>query len=550
MRTVWLAPALVACLVLGACNSSGGTQTTQLADDQTLHVAIPTEVGLDPDQIASDLEYSVAQNLFNGLFYFDDQLREKPDLAAAIPDVSPDGLEYTIKLRPDAKFWDGHPVTAQDVVFSWNRAIDDSGPWASIFQPILGYQEVLDSLNPGQKAVPLRGLTAPDANTVVIRLAAPAGYLTATLALPVAFVVNQADVERNGRGWSNEPNAAVGTGPFRLTSRTLGHSMTLVPVEHWWRGATGLLKKVVLDVTPDSNAELKGYRDGRFDVIGLDAFPGPNSDGAILGKILAADPRHASEVHTFPSDRTDWIGFDVSAGPFAGAEGAPGRRALSLAIDRPRLARAVCEGGILCVPATGGLISKGLAGYLGDGSDPLSVFDPKTAKADLQAWDPAGTKRQNLTYVYVANALFRRVAENLREQWKANLGIEVRLQGYDLHTYLYDRLLGDYPLFRGSWAADYNSPQDWYDLFIGEPNSTGSGYDNTAFFDVLARADASSGDAADAAYRQAGRMLLDQAVVAPLLYFTHTTVVKDYVEGFGANALETLPLKDVKILQH
>jgi oligopeptide transport system substrate-binding protein len=458
---------------------------------------------------------------------------------------------YTVKLRPDAQFWDGHPLTAQDVVYSWNRAVDDeNAPFASIFQPVVGYQEVLDSLNPGQKPVALRGLTASDAQTVVIRLAAPAGYLTATLALPVAWVLNQADVELNGKGWSNDPKAAVGTGPFRLTSRALGRSTTLVPVEHWWGGTTGWLRKVVTDVVPDANAELRGYLDGRFDLIGLGGYAGPNSDGARLGRMLAGDPRHAREVHTFPYGRTDWIGFNLKSGPFAGVGGASGRRALSLAIDRTRLARAVCAGGLLCVPATGGLISRGLDGYLGDAADPMSAFDLRTAKADLQEWDPSGSKRQSLTYVYVANTLFRQVAENLRDQWKANLGITVRLQGYDLHTYLFDRLLGDYAMFRGSWAADYNSPQDWYDLFVGDPNPTGSGYADPSFFATLAQADGNSGDEANGKYRQAGRMLLDQAVVAPLVYFTHTSVVKSYVNGFGANAFEAYPLTEVKILQH
>jgi oligopeptide transport system substrate-binding protein len=549
MRAGLSAYALITCLVIGACTPSSTTTKGELAADQTLHVAIPAEVTLDPAQIASDLEYSIGQNLFNGLFRFDEQLREKPDLAAAMPDVSSDGLVYTIKLRTDAAFWDGRPLAAQDVIYSWNRAVDENGSFASIFGPVLGYQEVQASLNNGATALPLRGLTAPDAHTVVVKLSAPAGYFTATLAMPAAWPVNQADVDLYGRSWANGPNTAVGTGPFRLTSRTLGRSMTLVPVEHWWGGATGWLKKVTIDVVPDTNTEVRGYLAGRFDLVGLGGY-GPNADGTILGKILAADRAHASEVHSFPFVRTDWIGFDLKSGPLAGADGASGRRALSLAIDRTQLARAVCAGGILCVPATGGLISKGLDGYLGDGSDPMSAFDPKAARADLQQWDPDGTKRQRLMYVYVANGLFRQVADNLRDQWKANLGITVQLQGYDTYAFIYDRLFGDYTLFRGSWAADYNSPQDWYDTFLGNPDPNGSGYADPSFAALVARADASLGDLAEGQYRQAGHALVDQAVVAPLFYFTRTVAVKDYVDGFGASAFYVYPLKDVKILQH
>jgi len=549
MRAGWHARALALCLLLGACTPPSTTPKAELAVNQTLLAAIPTEISLDPAQIQHDLQYSVAQNLFGGLYRFDEELQEVPDLAVALPDVSADGLVYTIRLRPEAHFWNGHQVTAQDVIYSWNRAIDVNGPYASIFQPVAGFQDVEDSLIPGEQPLALPGLTSPDSHTIVIRLPAPAGYFATTLAFPVAWVVSQEAVETNRRGWSNEPNLAVGTGPFRLTTRTLGRSTTLVPVEHWWKGPTGWLTKVQIEVVPDANAERKGYLDGHFDLIGLGGY-GPFSDGMVVGNMLAGDPQHAREVHTFAYGRTDWLGFDVKSGPLSGALGLWGRRALSLAVDRKLLAKTVCARGLLCVPATGGLISRGLAGYLGDGSDPMSAFDLKTAKADLQEWDPDGTKRQNLTYVYLANSLFRQVANNLRDQWKAHLDINVRLQGYDTRTFVYERLLGAYDLFRGSWAADYNNQQDWYDIFASQPNATGSGYDDPSFIALVAQADAGSGMLADAKYGLAGRMLLDQAVVAPLIYFTRTVVVKEYVQGFGANALYAYPLTDVKILQH
>lgn len=542
--------ALLALLLISACSSSSSAPGNELGNDQTLRVAIPTDVELDPARILTDLDYSVAQNLFGGLYRFDDRLQEQPDLAAAMPQVSPDGLVYTIKLRTDAEFGDGHPVTAQDVVYSWNRALDENTAPVPIFQPVVGYQEVEDRLANLQTPLPLRGLSAPDSHTVVLQLSTPAGYLMAGLALPAAWVLNQADVEADRKDWTTQPNRVVGTGPFRLTSRALGRFMTLVPVEHWWHGTTGWLKKVDIEIVPDKNAEVRGYIDGHFDLIGLGGY-GPLAPGTALARMLAADPQHSREVHRFPYGRTDWLGFDVRTGPFAGPQGLWGRRALSLAVDRTRLAKAVCAGAILCTPATGGLISKGLAGYLGEGSDPMSSFDPRTATADLQEWDPDRTMRQHLTYFYVANSLFRQVAENLRDQWKANLGITVQLQGYDTHTFLFDRFLGDFAMFRGSWAADYNSPQDWYDsLFVGDPNPSGSGYADPSFLALVARADASSGVAADGVYRQAGDMLLEQAVVAPLFYYTRAVVMKGYVDGFGANAFYVYRLTDVRILQH
>ena len=81
-------------------------------------------------------------------------------------------------------------------------------------------------------------------------------------------------------------------------------------------------------------------------------------------------------------------------GPFtlAGGQSAHDlRMAFDLAVDKTKLASVVC-GNILCAPATGGLITKGLTGYLGDNQDPLAAFDPTKAKALLKSADPDGSK--------------------------------------------------------------------------------------------------------------------------------------------------------------
>jgi oligopeptide transport system substrate-binding protein len=261
--------------------------------------------------------------------------------------------------------------------------------------------------------------------------------------------------------------------------------------------------------------------------------------------------RNKQDIRSFPIGRTEWLSFNLATGPFAGDSGRNGRLALSQAIDRVALAKAACASRILCFPATGGLISKGLSGYLGDGSNSVLGFDPAAARANLQAWDPSGSKRKQIKYFYITNSLFRNVANNLRQQWHNNLGIDVTLQGYDPDTFIYDRNFDAYALFRGSWGGDYDSPKDWYDnLFLGSAPSGGTGYVAAQFVNGLAEANTSTGATALMLYQQADRMLLDQAVLDPLLYYVHTVVVKPYVRGFGANALYEYRWTEISILQH
>lgn len=550
-------------LAVAGCTPETNPLPNQLATDQTLHVAIPYDIGVfeqfDPNQLSSSLDYSIGQNLFDGLYRMDDQLHVVPDLASQMPIVSQDRLTYTIPLRSDARFSNGNPVTASDVVYSWNRALDAGGPFASfsgyanVFQSIAGYADVAQAIASNKQPLPaLAGLSQPDSHTVRIRFMTPVGdYFLTQLTLPGMWLVDQRVIQHSGdQLWWQQPGSLVGTGPFKMVTRVPGRSMTFAPVPNWWGGGPPLIKKIELDVVPDANSVLQGYTSGRYDLVGLGDY-GPGAAGTRLASAISKDPSHASEVREFNYGRTEWLAFNVQTGPFSGDKGRLGRLALSQAIDRNELAQAVCASGMLCFPATGGLISRGLDGYLGDGSDTGLRFDVASARANLQGWDPSGSVRKQLTYIYLANSLFRNVANDLRRQWRRNLGIDVNLQGYDPETYFYDRVFGAYSLFRGSWSGDYNSPKDWYDnLFFGNAPTSASGYADPSFVAAVTQASNSAGPVALTSYQQADRMLLDQAIIDPLLYYVHTVVVKPYVQGFGANALYEYRWTEIKLLQH
>src|SRR5438477_13194730 len=113
------------------------------------------------------------------------------------------------------------------------------------------------------------------------------------------------------------------------------------------------------------------------------------------------------------------------ASPFDGEAGKLGRETFSLALDRDQLVDIACSKGTACVKATGGVITKGLKGYLGDNTDPWAKFDKAQAQQLLQSAGGAA-KVGNLTYTYNANAQNKAVCDNLASQWKANLGVTVQ----------------------------------------------------------------------------------------------------------------------------
>ena len=150
--------------------------------------------------------------------------------------------------------------------------------------------------------------------------------------------------------------------------------------------------------------------------------------------------------------------------------------AFSEAIDRTQLVNVACgPGGITCKPATGGIISKGLQGYLGDNQDPTaSSTPPRQRRISRRGTRPEPSV--GLVYWFNTSASNTAIAANLQSQWQTNLGVHVDTQSTDFPTFLTNRQDKKYIIFRDSWGADYDNPQDWFDnIFICSQAAVGLG---------------------------------------------------------------------------
>ena len=562
-----MTPLVLAALTVVACQT-GGPPPKELATNQTLRLAIQSDISsvepLDPPQISDPLTYAIGTNIFGGLYRYDDHLRLVPDIANGSPDVSPDGRTYTFHLRQNATFSNGDPVTAADFVYSWNRAAPAQNYSGLTFGPIDGYQAIVASVAASRPVPALSGISAPDSHTLMVHLTAPSGGWLATLPLPGAWVVDRKAIAAYGEAtWWTSPNGLVGTGPFQLTSRTPNESLVFTPTSHWWGGSTGELTRVELQVLPAGVSQWQAYERGKVDVLGyalaVSAAGRPELTSSLGPQLesLASDPAHRSEIHTWPHGHTDWVGFNFQTGPFSGVQGRDLRMAFSQAIDRSALARAVCEHGWVCTPATGGLITKGLQGYLGDRADITARFDPAKARATIARLDPDGSRLRGLIYNYGPPSPFLvRVANNLHDQWKANLGLDVPVRALEQGTFFAAIAGQQLTLFRDTWVADYDHPQDWLDnLFTTSADqvgsdSTGSGYSNPAVDTTVAAANRLPPTSALSGYQRAGRLLLDDQAVAVLFYWSRTQLVKPYVDGYGANPLLDYGWTSIRILRH
>jgi oligopeptide transport system substrate-binding protein len=587
----------IAVLLLAACgNGSGTTSSSGLAASQVLKFPVYQSAGtFDPGEADAEVDTEIMQNVFSNLWKFDDKLNLVPDLATDVPStsnggVSSDGLTYTVHLKQNVKFNNGDSFSSKDVLYSWNRAAALQGAYSSNLSAIAGFgavqkaagsapssknsagvtsfrQTLETKLAANDSSLQMSGLTAPDANTVKITTANGCGWcLTAwSLQGSTGSIVDQKTVQTDPENWSSkivtpgQEGGMVGTGPFYMSAFTAKQSYTFKAVSNWWGSPKPTLKEVDIAIHDPSAiaGDVTAWEQGSYDLIGY----GGNSSNLTYPLIqgIKGNSRFASQLITQPKGRTTWVSFNVgwpqTGGPFQGSSAtALGlRKAFALAVDNTALASTVCHN-VQCAPATGGLITKGLIGYLGDGADPLAKFDAAQAKSLLKQYDPTGKLTANLKYSYNAGGLNDPVAAFLQNEWQTNLGVSVALDpSSDASQFISNRLSGKYVMARDGWQFDYNHPQDWYDNLWGylvTPAANTSGFNDPTYNSILKKADQLPIDQALVQYKQLAKILADNVVYIPLYYSVANFAIRNYLTGAGSNTQADFYWNEISIQQH
>jgi oligopeptide transport system substrate-binding protein len=602
-------------ILLAACGTSSGGG---LASKQILRFPVFQDPKtFDPGQADAEVDTELCQNVFDNLWIYNSQdLSPQPDIASEVPTaanggISADGMTYTIKLKHNVKFSNGDPVTAKDVLYSFNRAAALGGPYASSLSATTGFSavnkagkalgkpkkgaaetertnfqtKIENALAAKDPTLQMSGLTAPDGPngyTVQMKLSAAAGWVLSALTLQcsVGSIVDENVIKADPRDWWSKPSELVGTGAFKLDSYTPKQSLIWKAVSAWWGSPQPTLTEVDNDIKDPStqSTSIAAWEQNSYDIVGY----GGNSSLPVADVLrIHGNSKESSQLLLHPKGRTTWVspnvGYPATGGPFVDQAGptasisysgqttgisldkASGaahdlRLAFDLAIDKDKLAKDVCHN-LTCQPATGGLITKGLIGYLGDGADPLAKFDPGKAKSLLTSADPDGSKTKNLKYSFNTGGLNDPVATFLQDQWKTNLGVSVNLDPQpDASAFIANRSVGKYVMSRDGWQFDYNHPQDWFDNLWGtvatQGDSNASGYASKTYDDTLAKADAESLDLALPLYKQLLKELSDNVAYYPLYYQVGQFLIHDYVKGAGSNTQLDYYWDGISLQQH
>jgi oligopeptide transport system substrate-binding protein len=375
------------------------------------------------------------------------------------------------------------------------------------------------------------GVRALDELTLVVELEGPTGYFPHLLAHHATYPVPRHVVEAHGEAWT-EPGNIVTNGPFRLEAWQRGESMVLVRNPEYRGRFRGNVQRVELFFLADPSAQLEPYEADRLDVLNLVGLPPSETD--------RARRQHAGEYVSGPELSTTYVGFDVSRPPF---DDPRVRRAFVLATDRETLADVVLSGYLF--PATDGFIPPGMPGHSAGIALP---YDPGQARQILaEAGYPGG---RGFPVVDLLTRGVESESEYLQAQWRENLGVEITWEAMEYEMFL-DRLRREPPcLFRAGWSADYPDPDNFLRVGVNDARRY-TKWQNEAYDRLVEKARRVMNQRERMKlYRQADRILVEEAAIMPLSHGQLNLLVKPWVKKFPMSPMKVWFWKDVIIEPH
>lgn len=534
----------VAAVLLSVAQFSAQSQAaeipagTALAQKQTLVRNNGSEVqSLDPHKIEGVPESNISRDLFEGLIISDTQGHPIPGVAQKWEN---DGFKvWTFHLRPEAKWSNGEPVTAQDFVYAWQRLADPAtaSPYASYLQ--YGHIENVDAVIAGKMKPSTLGVKALDAHTLQVTLSEPVPYFYKLLIHPSMSPVPKLAIEKFGEKWT-QPANIITNGAYTLKDWVVNERIVLTRSPAYWDNARTVIEQVTWLPIASEVTDVNRYRSGEIDVtnnyLPVEMFQ-------MLKKTLP------KELRVTPYMCSYYFEINNKKPPFNDVRV---RTALKLGLDRDIIVNKVKNQGDL--PAYG---------YTPPYADGAKWTVPEWFNWSQQKRNEEGRKLLSAAgfdkvkpltvhLLYNTSDLHKKMAIATAAIWKKNLGIDVKLVNQEWKTFLDTRHQGNFDVARAGWCADYNEPSSFLNTMLSDSSNNTAHYASKAFDTLLTKTLQTTDDGERTAlYNQAEQQLDKDSAIVPVYYYVNTRLVKPWVGGYtGKDALDNTYTKDMYIIKH
>ncbi len=365
---------------------------------------------LDPHVSNDSVSHNAMLQIYERLVTLD----EKNDLVPQLAErwETPDPLTYKFYLKKGVKFHNGEELTAEDVLFSFKRAM---GPEAGA---IRAYSDCIDP----------DGFETPDKYTIVIRTKEPMAAFLASMKHAYASIVNKKAVEEAGERYGNAP---VGTGPFKFVEWRKGDRIVFERFDDY-HGEKPRIKTMTLRAIPEATSRVIELETGNVDLI----YYVPTSDVKRLRANSSID------VIQTPGSLVYYMGMNTERKPF---DDPRVRRAVDLAIDKEGVVDAVFEG-FAAVPA--GAWAPAVK-YAPADAAPLVQNLEEAAKLLKEAGYPNGFK----TELWIQDRKDRIDMATIIQAQLQEVGVEVEIKVLEWGAYLEKLKSGEHQMYILGWSA-------------------------------------------------------------------------------------------------
>lgn len=522
--------------VLAACsfendNSSDDKQSEEGSSEEenVLRIAetadIPT---MDPIMTEDNVSTLWIDTVYEGLY------RQAPggEIVSGIAkkeetEVSDDGLTYTFHLREDAKWANGDPVTAQDFVYGWQRAVNpDNGSFYGNYL-MSGKIKNAEQIFAGELPPEDLGVSAPDDYTFVVELEVPVPYFDSYVINSNFLPAHKEFVEEQGDQFSLSPEGILANGPFKMTSWQADSGWKLEKNEEYWDAENVALDGISVKVIKQADTRLSNYEVGELDRVTLQGSQVSENRTSPEYQVLSETAVFYMKMNQESLEKSEYM------------QNKNFRMALAKGFDKQAY-----------IDVAYGNDSTPIDFYVPTefiqhpeteedfqaGSDLLS-FDVEAAQEYwAAAKEELGFEEVSLSFLSGDTDTAKSISEVMKTELEKNLeGLTIETKNVPWAQQLDLMREKNYELAVSGWGGpDYLDAVSFLDVFVTGGENNDVGYSNEEYDSLVksAKTDLALDPVARfEALQDAEKILLEDAAIAPIMQRKTSVLVKDYVEG-------------------
>jgi oligopeptide transport system substrate-binding protein len=504
--------------------------------DKVLHIGNgPEPQDLDPHTITGAVERRIVSALIEGIVTENPRTLEPEPGIADTWNVSDNGLIHTFHIREAARWSNGEPIIAPDIVESFHRMLTPSlgAEYSYMLHHVAGAEE----FNAGRLTDFSKvGFEARDDRTLVITLRHPTPFLLKAMAnhyawwpVNVRAIARIGDPFRRGAPWTRPANY-VGSGPFVLKAWLPNQKVVVEKSPTYWDRDNVGLNGIEFHTTESVETMERMFRTGQLHV--TTRLP--------VSKTDAYRRDQPEALHIDPQLASYFFRFNVTRAPFNDPRV---RRALALAINRESIVANVTHGG---ETPSYGIVPPGILGYESRHRLEGTLDEAKLLLAEAGFPEGKGFPRKELLFVTSENN--RVIAEAIQQMWKQNLGIDVVLANQEWKVYLDSQDTLDYDIGVSIWGGDYVDPHTFLEQWVTGGGNNDSGWSSLRYDKLLADSLAAGDTAARyEVYQEMERIMIDELPIIPIFFVSRVSLRDPAVKGYYPTVLDLHPWKYVHL---